>query len=53
MSLDITPLEKAARLLQRSLSVTELNENFTSLSLEEQETLQAGVIRNFEVLLLE
>lgn len=49
MSLDITPLEKAARSLERSLRVTELNENFASLSLEEQETLQAGVIQNFEV----
>lgn len=49
MSLDITPLQKASEALKRSLNVTEYNKKFHLFPLDQQETLQAGVIQNFEV----
>jgi len=49
MNLDLSSLKKSIAALEQSLSVTEYSKDFHSLSLAQQETLQSGVIQNFEI----
>lgn len=49
MSFNLTPLQKASESLLKSLNVTEYNTEFHLLPLDQQETLQAGVIHYFKV----
>jgi hypothetical protein len=49
MNLDLTSLNKSQAALERSLNVTEYAKDFHTLSLDQQETLKAGVIHNFKI----
>ncbi len=49
MNLDLTSLNKSKAALERSLNVTEYAKDFHTLSLDQQETLKAGVIHNFKI----